>query len=145
MASLESANKYFADTYFSEQWTEFGEKERLQAINTAENQIALLDRVIIDRYGEEGLGEKTDSFIYEQARFILSLDEEDLKRLKLQAVGITRFDTEQNSEHYSKNKVIMVAGLPLSPDLKQALFEEEGESEIEAGVEQANLKPGDML
>lgn len=144
MASLQGADTYFKDTYFADEWFNSNEDRRLEAFNTAEKQLALVR--VMEILQENNAG-RYDKLIYEQARFLLSLDTDDIQRAKLQAMNVGSINTEQYSEKYTK-EVIILGGLPVAPEVQKEIMALEdkygfGIDDDSEGI--LNLKPGDML
>ena len=144
MASLQGANTYFQDTYFADEWFNATEDKRLEAFNTAENQLSLVRVIEILR---ENNADRLDKLIYEQSRFLLSLDTDDIQRAKLQAMSVNSINTEEYSEKYSEGTLIL-GGLPVAPEVRkeiEALEEMYGFSVDDDSEGMINLSPGDML
>ena len=100
MVSMEFAYEYFTnERLFSDVFLMAKEREQIQSLNMAKNQI-LSQR--FKKYEDENKETLIKKAICEQALYLLDIM--DNQRHKLISQGVTSFSVEGLSEHYDLNK-----------------------------------------
>lgn len=112
---LTEANEYFSNRLWTEDWDNENDTVKKKALSHAENQLNVLNIL------EDLEDEKQNIAIFEQAIFLLGLDEEDKERLRLQSENVESINISGGvSENYNLEKGSNILLSPIVKDLIEA-------------------------
>lgn len=133
---LAEANEYFDKRLWTDEWDNSNDTVKEKALNHAETLLKNLD--ILESFEDDN----QNIAIFEQALYMLNLDEEDRTRLNLQAQNVSSIDISGGvSEDYDLNSEGSNIKSPyLAPRVKD-LMEADG---VKLGGEE-EYRVGDMI
>jgi hypothetical protein len=127
---MNAADQYFSSRIHSEAWISASEADKTKALATAERQITTL------RLRSDIDGQTKNYAIYEQALFLLSLNNYDRERQRVHALGVIGGSVGEANE-YSSAEIVRrkMDGITICPEARSFLAEY---------LEPARVRMGDL-